>query len=376
MSTVPFRPGTAGRRSPRMVVDWTRPTRMLPTRTARVALAALVALWLLLPQWSSDNQLTILSYAGVAAIGAIGLNLLTGYAGQVSLGHAFSFAVGAYTTRWLGTDHGLPILVWLPAAALVGAAAGALVGPVALRVRGNYLAIVTLGLVFVGQYAFTQWTGLTGGTSGTSITGAIPAFDTPTFTLGGSLYSREQGLFWLIWALAGVAALLARNLARSRPGRALQAVRDRDLAAEALGVSLPRYKIGAFVVASAYAAVAGALYAVLQVAVQPSDFGLELSVQYIAMILIGGIGSIGGAVTGAVLLGSLPPLIQDFTQTHSVPLVPVASLNTMIFGALIILFVLVAPRGLAAWFARTGAWLSSWPFSHSSNRMVNDWMEE
>jgi branched-chain amino acid transport system permease protein len=359
-----------------MVVDWTRTTRMLPTRTARLALVSLAALWLLLPQWSSDSQLSILSYAGVAAIGAIGLNLLTGYAGQLSLGHAFSFAVGAYTTRWLGTDHGLPILVWLPAAALVGAAAGALVGPVALRVRGHYLAVVTLGLVFVGQYVFTQWRSLTGGTSGTSITGAIPAFDTPTFTLGGSVYSRDQGLFWLIWAVAGIAALLARNLVRSRPGRALQAVRDRDLAAEALGVSLPRYKIGAFVVASAYAAVAGALYGVLQVAVQPSDFGLQLSVQYIAMILIGGLGSIGGAVVGAVLLGSLPPLIQNFTQTHTVPVVPVASLNTMIFGALIILFVLLAPRGLAAWFARTGAWLSSWPFSHSSNRMVNDWMEE
>lgn len=376
MSTLPFRPGAAGRRSPRMVVDWTRTTRMLPTRTARLALVSLAALWLLLPQWSSDSQLSILSYAGVAAIGAIGLNLLTGYAGQLSLGHAFSFAVGAYTTRWLGTDHGLPILVWLPAAALVGAAAGALVGPVALRVRGHYLAVVTLGLVFVGQYVFTQWRSLTGGTSGTSITGAIPAFDTPTFTLGGSVYSRDQGLFWLIWAVAGIAALLARNLVRSRPGRALQAVRDRDLAAEALGVSLPRYKIGAFVVASAYAAVAGALYGVLQVAVQPSDFGLQLSVQYIAMILIGGLGSIGGAVVGAVLLGSLPPLIQNFTQTHTVPVVPVASLNTMIFGALIILFVLLAPRGLAAWFARTGAWLSSWPFSHSSNRMVNDWMEE
>jgi branched-chain amino acid transport system permease protein len=375
MSTLPFRLDAAGRRSPRMVVDWARPTRMLPTRRSRVWLVALTLLWLLLPQYGSDNQLTILSYAGVAAIGAIGLNLLTGYAGQVSLGHAFSFAVGAYTTRWLGTDHGLPIVVWLPAAALVGAAAGALVGPVALRVRGNYLAIVTLGLVFVGQYVFSQWEGLTGGTGGTSITGAIPAFDKPELTLGGSVYSREQGLFWLIWALAGVAALLARNLARARPGRALQAVRDRDLAAEALGVSLPRYKVGAFVVASAYAAIGGALYGVLQVAVQPSDFGLELSVQYIAMILIGGIGSIGGAVIGAVLLGSLPPLIQDFTQTHTVPLIPVASLNTIIFGALIVLFVLLAPRGLAAWLARMGAWLSSWPFSHS-NRLVNDWTEE
>jgi len=375
MSTLSLRRAGAGRRSPRMVVGWERPTRMLPSRRARLGLLALALLWLLLPQYGNDNQLTILSYAGVAAIGAVGLNLLTGYAGQVSLGHAFSLAVGAYTTRWLATDHGLPVVVWLPAATLVGAAAGALVGPVALRVRGNYLAIVTLGLVFVGQYAFSQWESLTGGTSGTSITGAIPAFDKPDFTLGGSVYSREQGLFWLIWALAGVAVLLARNLVRSRPGRALQAVRDRDLAAEALGVSLPRYKVGAFVVASAYAAVAGALYGVLQVAVQPSDFGLDLSVQYVAMILIGGLGSIGGAVIGAVLLGSLPPLIQDFTQTHTVPLIPVASLNTIIFGALIVLFVLVAPRGLAAWFARMGAWLSAWPFSQG-NRLVNDWTEE
>jgi branched-chain amino acid transport system permease protein len=365
-----------GHRSPRMTVDWRRSTRLLPSRRSRVVALACVLAWLVLPMSQSDETLTVLGYAGIAATGALGLNLLTGYAGQLSLGHAFSFGAGAYATVLLATHAGLPIEVWLPGTALIGALIGAAVGPIALRVRGDYLAICTIALVFVGQYLFQQWGSLTGGTSGTSVLRAVPAFDTPTFTLFGSTYSRAQGLFWLIWAIVAFGALLVRNLIRSRPGRAMQAVRDHDLAAEALGVSLPRYTIGAFAIAGAYAAIAGAMYGLLQVAVQPSDFDLTLSVEYVAMILIGGLGSITGSLIGALIIGSLPQIIENFTATHTVPLVPAGALDPMIFGALIVLFVLIAPNGLTAWISRIGRSISAWPLPRDGRSFVNEETEE
>lgn len=319
----------------------------LTSHARPIALVALATGWLALPLQTSDYQLTVLSYAGIAAIAAVGLNLLTGYTGQVSLGHAFFLAVGAYSTAFL-VRHGVPIVIWLPASAVIGAVIGVLVSPIALRLGGHYLAMVTLGLVFVGQYVFHNWVSLTGGNNGTSVIGAVPAFDRPTFRLLGTAYTRAQGLFWLIWAVVALTAWLAANLVRSRAGRAMQAVRDHDLAAEVLGVSLARYKIGAFAVASAFASVAGALYAVLQVSIQATDFDLTLSIQYIAIVIIGGIGTTYGPLLGALLLGSLPQIIQRLTEGHDLHFVRVAALNNIIYGLLIIACLMAEPRGLAA----------------------------
>jgi branched-chain amino acid transport system permease protein len=364
-----------GSRNNAVVVDYRQDLRLFPSALAKAAVLTLVVLWLFTPQQLTDYPLNVLNYAGVTAIGAIGLNLLIGYTGQVSLGHAFFIGVGAYTAAYLGADQGWPLVVWLPAAAVIGGLIGAAIGPFALRLRGNYLVIVTLGLVFVGEYIFDNWDSVTGGGNGTSVAGAIPRLDTATFELFGQTYSRDQGFFWLIWALVAVVALLAKNIIRSRPGRAMQAVRDRDLAAEIVGVSLARYKVSAFAVSSAIAALAGGLYGALQAYVQPTDFDLVLSIQYIAIIIIGGVGTIFGSVLGALVLGSLPRIIERVTTDTDLPLVSgdaggtdgfiaVASLNVMLYGLLIVLFLVFEPHGLAGLWFRVKSWFKSWPFSY------------
>jgi branched-chain amino acid transport system permease protein len=210
-------------------------------------------------------------------------------------------------------------------------------------------------------------------------TGALPTLDAPTFELLGSTYTREQGFFWLVWLFVGVVALLAKNIVRSRPGRALQAIRDRDLAADVVGVSLARYKIGAFAWSSAFAAVAGALYATIQGFVNwvdPPSAMLQLSIQYIAIVIIGGVGSIYGPVLGALLVGSLPQLIQRVSLGTDLPFVSgdqggpsgfveVAALNNVVYGLLIIVFLVLEPNGLAAVWRRIKTWFLSWPFSYS-----------
>lgn len=316
---------------------------------------------------------TVLIFAGVAAVGAIGLNLLTGVTGQASLGHAFFVGVGAYGAAVLGGRFGLPFPLWLIGAAMAGGFIGGVVGPIALRLRGNYLAIVSLGLVFVGQHLFEHWVSVTGGLTGIAVRApvAIGPLDAGAFALGAVRLSRNQGYYYFVWLTVLVLALAATNLLRSRPGRALQAVRDRDLAAEVLGVSLVQYKVGAFVVSSAYAACAGAMYASYTRYVSPLDFTLFLSVQYIAMMVVGGVGSVTGSILGALFLTALPRVIES--ASASLPFVSaqggqggitVYSLNAALFGVLIIGFLLFEPLGLVEIWRRIKRYFLAWPFSY------------
>ena len=347
--------------------------RLFRTRASKAWLAVLVALWLLTPIFLVDPfWLSVLNYAGIAAIAAIGLNLLTGYTGQVSLGQAFFIGSGAYVAAVVGGDLGLPLVLWLPAAALFGAAVGALIGPFALRLRGNYLAIVTLGLVFLGEYLFRNLKGLTGGNSGTTVTASVTLgpIDFNAVTILGDEYIRNQGWFWLVWGLVLLCALLAKNIVRTRPGRAIQAIRDRDVAAEIVGVDLGRYKVAAFAVSSAFAGLGGALYGAYQQYVSPDEWSLFLSIQYIAIIIVGGVGTGFGAVLGALFLGGLPAVIDNYSDsipgvgTGTEGFISVESLNTAIFGLLIVLFLMFEPRGLAAMWLRLKAYFKAWPFSY------------
>jgi branched-chain amino acid transport system permease protein len=349
--------------------------RLFRTRMAKAGLIALIVAWLLVPPVVvSEFWLSVLNYAGIAAIGAIGLNLLTGYTGQVSLGHAFFLGVGAYTAAQLGDEFGLPLPLWLLGAGLMGALIGAVIGPFALRLRGNYLAIVTLGLVFLGEHLFRNLDSVTGGNSGTSVgaSASLGIYDPRDLTIAGEVYTPQQGWFWLIWALVALFALLAKNIVRTRPGRAIQAVRDRDVAAEIIGVRLGTYKVGAFAVSSALAGVAGALFGAYQEFVSPEEWSLFLSIQYIAIIIVGGVGTIFGSILGALFLGGLPAIIEEYSD--SIPgvstsaggdgFISVFSLNQAIFGVLIVLFLVFEPRGLAAIWLRAKAYFKAWPFSY------------
>jgi branched-chain amino acid transport system permease protein len=351
------------------------------SRLYQVGLVLLLVLYLTAPAMLSEFQLDVGNRVAVFAIGAIGLNLLTGYTGQVSLGHAFFVGVGAYVCAWAGTQQGWPLWVWLPLAALVGGVIGGLVGPFAFRLRGHYLAIVTLGLLFVGEYVFNNWRSLTGGPAGASITSplTIGPLDFSDLHVGATVYTRNQSLWFLVYGVLAIVLLLARNLVRTRPGRAMQAVRDGDVAAEIIGVDVRRYEVGAFALSAGLAALAGGLYAVIQQYVSPEEFsgnrGLFLSIQFIAIIIVGGMGTLYGSVLGAAIVGAVPRLLDDLSARVDLPLVSgdkggadgymtIFSLNQMLFGLLIVVFLLLEPRGLAAVWQRCKRFARSWPFSY------------
>lgn len=344
----------------------------------KAGLGLLLAAYLVLPGSASPYVLGVLTLCGVYAVGALGLNLLTGYAGQVSLGHAFFFGAGGYAAAYLGAERGWPLLAYLAAAALIGFAVGAAVGPFALRLRGNYLVIVTLGLVFLGEHLWKNWDSVTGGGSGTSVRGAatsIGPFDVKDLHVAGTVYEREQGLFWFVWAVVALVALLVKNLTRTRPGRALQAVRDRDLSAEVIGVNLARYKVGAFAWSGALAALSGALYGITTNRLETGVFNLFLSITFVAMIIIGGVGTVFGSVIGALFVAGGQQLISRNSDLFLFDPVIISSpgdsgwlsigeFNNVLFGLGIVLFLLFEPRGLAALWLRLRAWLRTWPFSY------------
>ena len=352
--------------------------RLLKSRWSRVAMVLLLIGVVAFPlTYTNDFWIGVLNAAGITAIGAIGLNLLTGFAGQVSLGHAFFIGVGSYSAVYFGGQHGWPLPLWLLAAAVVGGLLGAVIGPFALRLRGNYLAVVSLALVFLGIHIFKNWESITGGPGGTGVTPPLTLgpVNFAKLELGGYQYTRNQGMFLLIWGVVAVVALLTKNIARTRPGRALQAVRDRDVAAEVIGVSLARYKISAFVISSALASLAGGLFGAYHQFVTPENsFNLELSILFIAIIIVGGVGTIFGSILGAIFVGGMPEIVAKYS--NSIPFIQhgtgsdgglnltVFQFNRIMYGVLIVVFLIVEPLGLAAVWMRIKAYFRSWPFSY------------
>lgn len=355
---------------------------MLNTPGKRRGVLLIIAIAVLLPFMLTDDLLLIGTLGMVSAVGAIGLNLVTGYAGQVSLGHAFFIGLGAYTAAVLGGDpegalvgYGLPIYVWLPAAGVVAAIAGLIAGPLAVRLRGLYLAIVTLGLVFVGEHIFREARDITGGPGVGRRGPPLEAFGID-FTIGGQILgielAREQRQFFLALVFLIVFATLARNIARSKVGRAFSAVRDRDVAAAVIGVGLTRHKVMAFAMSSFYAGVTGALFYAIIGVFEPNTFGLLMSIQYIAMILIGGVASISGAIMGAIFIQALPRLASGLAGvlpfigegSGDGGLLSVFQLEAILYGLLIIGFLIFEPRGLFGIWVRIRNYWKGWPFSY------------
>lgn len=354
---------------------------LLNTPAKRIWTGVAVAAALVIPFRVADDLTFQLATMCVAAIGAIGLNIVTGYAGQVSLGHAFFLGLGAYTAAALSGKPGFDVIgyeqqmqVWLPAAGAVAAIAGLVVSPIAFRLKGLYLAVVTLGLVFIGEHLFREAEFITGGV-GVGRPAALPilfgyAFDQPG-TIGGITLTRSQSLYIMALTLMILMALIGGNIARSKIGRAFGAVRDRDIAAEVMGVSLRRYKALAFTISSFYAGVTGALLYTLTGFIEPGSFNLGLSVQYIAMILIGGIGTISGSIMGAAFVVLLPRLVQGLprflpfvTESQEGGILTTQQLEQILYGLLIIVFLIFEPRGLYGLWIRARNYWKAWPFSY------------
>ena len=339
-----------------------------------------------------EGDLLILGIAAVfASVGAIGLNIVTGFAGQISLGHAFFLGVGAFTAaafggapRLIGSGDlialELDMAIWLPLAGLVAALCGFIVAPVAFRLKGLYLAFVTIGLLFFGGLIFKEWTSLTGGL-GLGRDAAIPRLFGFRIDEDGELFgvflSGDQKLFLFGIVVLLILGFAAKNLARSKMGRALSAVRDRDIAAEMMGIPLARYKMIAFVVSSFYAGIAGALLFTVVGRLEPGVFsdapGFLLSVRYIAMILIGGIATISGSIMGAVFITFLPRVVRwlagfalfgFISEAPTGGFLSVTQFEQILFGIVLVGFLIFEPLGLYGIWIRVRNYWKAWPFSY------------
>ena len=374
---------------------------ILPTTTQRVWFGILILAAAILPLYlvsliDGRSWLILFATAFVAAIGAIGLNIITGFAGQVSLGQAFFIGVGAYTATALGSPEvlgpdgaveligfDLGMVIWLPAAGLMAALAGVIIAPIAFRLEGLYLALVTLGLVFVGAHIFRNWTALTGGVGKGREAAQLSVlgyrFDLDSQILGFNI-TREQQIYWVMLVILVVMAVLAKNLVRSNSGRAFAAIRDRGVAAELMGVNQTKYKTLAFAISSFYAGITGALLFTVTGFIEPTSFNLLLSIAYIAMVVIGGLASIAGSIMGALFIVLLPKLIDLLflgdvidavigwipfvgSENGDPPLTS-AQIERILFGVLIVVFLIVEPLGLNGIWIRIRNYWKAFPFSY------------
>jgi branched-chain amino acid transport system permease protein len=308
----------------------------------RIGLAAFAVFAVVLPFGLSASTLTTATFVVIAAIGATGLNVLTGYAGQISLGHAFFLAAGAYTGAVLGADHGVSAAIWIPAAALVAAVLGALVGPMALRLKGLYLAIVTLGLVFIGQHVLLNSPGISGGPQGRVfppvIIGGFDFSPGQTLQLGGLTIDHNGLYYYLALLILAGATAFAWSLRRTRSGRAMLAVREREIPAALMGVNVGRAKVTAFVVSASLGGISGALYASYLSFAQPTQWSLVMSIQFIAAIIVGGMGTTAGPLLGSAVVFALPSILKNLPVQGDLPAIA--------YGLLIVAFLVLEPRGL------------------------------
>jgi len=306
--------------------------RQLALRGVALAVAVLVAVGLPFDSEPVVNgELTLVL---VFAVAALGLNLLVGYAGQISIGHGAFFAIGAYTAAALMVKAHLPYLLTLPAAALVTFAVGFAFGVPSLRLRGPYLALMTLALAVAVPALIKRFEGLTGGVQGMS----VPQPRVP----GWLPLAADQYLYLLTLAVAAVMFLLAANLTRGALGRSLIAIRDNERAATSMGVDRARAMARVFAVSAAYAGVAGALFTLALGFVAPESFTLLLSFTFLAAIVVGGLGTVGGALLGALFIEFVPQYAEGINQ----------ALTGVTYGVTLILVIYLLPGGAAGLLRR------------------------
>ncbi len=329
------------------------------THAQKARIVLLVAFVLAFPFFASRYGLTLANQVGIATIGAIGLNILVGYTGQISLGQGGFMAVGAYTAGILTARLGMPWYASTLVACLVTALVGAIFGIPSLRLKGLYLAIATLAAQEIIIWVVTHWEVVTGG---------VDALVVPNPMLFGVQMNTDFRFYWVVWGLAGLTALFTVNLFRTRYGRAFIAIRDQDIAAQVMGVDLFRYKLLAFAISSFFVGLAGALIAHYRNIVTWERFTIDVSVLYLAMIIIGGLGSVSGSFFGAAFMTLLPAALTNMSRAlkNSIPVIDavIPFIQQATFGLVIILFLIFEPEGLRKMWQDLKDYFRLWPFSY------------
>ncbi len=335
--------------------------QIFPIRQDRIGIAFLLLLgFVAVPHWASPYFFSaILIPFLIFSLASLGLNILTGYAGQLSLGSAAFMAVGAFGAyNFMLRVPGMPLLAAFILGGLCAALVGILFGLPSLRVRGFYLAASTLATQFFVVWALTKISWFTNHSS----SGVITA---QKMTILGYAFDTPVTKYVLVLSIVAILALMAKNMVRSNVGRSWMAVRDMDVAAEVIGIRLMRTKLLAFAVSSFYCGVAGALYAFAYLGtVEPEAYSLDLSFRILFMVIIGGLGSILGSFLGAAFIVLLPVVLNVLAHALEISTTVASNLELMVFGALIIFFLIVEPHGLARLWQIAKEKLRLWPFPH------------
>jgi branched-chain amino acid transport system permease protein len=334
---------------------------ILRTSTHWVLFIGFLVLLFTAPLYLGNYWLSVGNMIGITLIAAVGLNILVGYCGQLSIGHAGFIAVGAYTSAILTNRLEMPFLVGLIGAGVVAGLVGLIFGLPSMRVKGFYLAITTIAAQFIIIWVINHW-GLTGGFEGISV---------PYASIGGLVFDNDVKQFYLIVVIAALGIFFAKNLARTKVGRAFIAIRDNDLAAQVMGVNLLYYKLLAFFIGCFFAGIAGSLLAHTTYTLSAEQFSFTDSILYIGMIIIGGLGTNLGPILGVVLIRLLqkhflPMLLVPFLE-RTFTMFPAgfaSGVAPMVFGLVIVLFLILEPRGLAHRWSLFKAAYRLWPFSY------------
>ncbi len=328
--------------------------RHTPAQKARLALV--IAFVLILPFVADNYYLTLANQILIAIIGAIGLNILTGFTGQISLGQGGFMAVGLLASRL-----GMPLWLTIPLAALVTALVGAVFGIPSLRLKGLYLAIATLAAQEIIVWVVTHWDTVTGGVDALNVRNYL-------WFSGERLRFTEFQFYWIALVLCVLTVIATVNLFRTRVGRAFVAIRDQDIAAEVMGINLFRYKVLAFATSSFYVGMAGALIAHWRQIVTWERFTIDISILYLAMIIIGGLGSVSGSIYGAIFMTLLPAFLNNLGRSLGgyFPLMDnfIPFIQKAVFGLVIILFLIFEPEGIAKIWRNIKDYFRLWPFSY------------
>ena len=318
----------------------------------RLWYGALIVLLLLAPILFSEYWLAQLSFVLIYSIVGLGLMLLAGYTGQVSIGHAAFMGVGAYAQAYL-TNHGWPFPLALMVGIALSAIAGIIVGTPALRVKGIYLGIATLAFGFIVEEIFARWEDVTGGNAGLAVK--------PPEMLGFK-FDSDTSFYYLCLVLCVLCTLAVLNLLRAPTGRAFVAIRDSEISAQSMGINLAWYKGLAFAISAAMAGIAGALYAHKMRFISPDQFSLIQSVDLLLLVVVGGLGFVHGAFLGAIFLITMPQLIALGKDYLPESIGGAAGLQAVIYGIVLVAFVLFEPMGLYGRWLKIRTWFQMVPF--------------
>lgn len=333
--------------------------RKLPYRYQQVGVIALALVLLILPvAGANDFWVTILITTFISVVGAIGLNFLSGFSGQISLGQAAFLAIGGYTVAVLSGNYGMPFWVSLPAAAVVTAIVSVAIGIPTLRLRGFYVAMVTFAFHFFVHTILSRWE-LTGKQTGIAVERPI---------IAGINLLDDRRFYYFVLAIGALMVYLAFTIERGFMARAWGAIRDRDLAAAAVGIPIARYKLLAYMWSGLYVGVAGGLLAWYFTYLTPDNFPFLLAVSYLGMILVGGMGVVLGSILGAVFVTLVPEAVRigaDLVGGYvELPVTFLADAQLVVFGLLIVVTVVYAPRGLFGFWQDAKKYLRNWPFTY------------